>query len=98
MNRTIDPKIFATVCGALISSDAKTATKYLLPNMVVRATWRHKPKSKNTREEMVVTYGNPNYLECYFVKACKKSGEVFPVKKIQFRPWPKKAKQAKGKV
>ena len=96
MNRTIDPRIFATVGGALIGSDAKTATKYLAPNMVVRATWRHKPHSKNLREEMVVTYGNPNYREHDFVRACKKAGEPFPIKKIQFRQWPKKAVK-KGK-
>jgi hypothetical protein len=97
MNRTIDPRIFATVCGALIGSDAKTATKYLLPNMVVRATWHNKPHSKNLFELMVVGYGNPNYLERDFVRVCKKAGETFPVKKIQFRPWPKKAAK-KGKV
>jgi len=39
---------------------------------------------------MVVTYGAPNYIEAKFVKVCKKAGEPFPVKKIQFRPFPKK--------
>jgi hypothetical protein len=97
IGRAIDPRIFSTVCGALIASDAKTATKYLLSNVVVRATWHNKPHSKNTRETMIVSYGNPNYLERNFVRACKKAGEVFPVKKIQFRPWPKKVAK-KGKA
>lgn len=90
MKQEVDPKFFAVVCAALIGSDCRMATKYLDAKTVVRATWRHKPSKRNTREEMVVTYGEPNYLEKRFVKACKQAGEPFPVKKVQLRPWPKK--------
>jgi hypothetical protein len=92
MLKVIDPKHFAAVCGALAGSDAKTAIKFLDEKTVVRATWRFKPKSRNRREEMVVTFGAPNYLEAHFIKKCKKASEPFPVKKIQFRAYPVKKK------
>ena len=96
MKTTIDPKLFAVVCGALQASDAKTATKYLSPKQVVRATWQFKPHSRNTREEMRVTYGAPNYIEVKFIKALVKAEEPFPVKKVQFKAWPKPRKEAKN--
>jgi hypothetical protein len=86
----VDPKHFATVCGALIASDAKSAVRYLGPKLVVRATWHNKPSKRNSREEMIVTFGEPNYSERLFVKACQKAGEPFPVNRVQFKPWPKK--------
>jgi len=93
MKKKIDPKHFASVCDALQNSDCKTATKYIDAYTVVRATWRIKPRSKNSREEMVVTYGCPNYLERRFVAKCKNASEPFPVKKVQFRPFPVKKKK-----
>jgi len=92
MKKTIDPKVFAAVCGALVASDAKTATKYLDEKTTVKATWHNKPSGRNSREEMVVTFGTPNYADRIFIKECKKAGVPFPVKKIQFRAWPKKKK------
>jgi len=92
MKKVIDPKVFGLVCGALAGSDAKTATKYLDEKTTVRATWRRKPNGRNSREEMVVTFGAPNYLDRIFIKKCKKAGEPFPIKKIQLRAYPKKAK------
>ena len=92
MKTQIPPKAFSRVVNALIGSIAKSAVLYLAPNLVVRATWRHKPKANNTREEVVVTFGAPNFLERIFVKQCAKSYEPFPVKKIQFKAWPKKRK------
>ena len=93
MLKPIDPKHFAKVCDALLGyHDAKTATKFLDEKTVVRATWRNKIyRNKNVRrKEMVVTFGEPNYIERAFIKACKKAGDPFPVKKIQFRFYPKK--------
>jgi hypothetical protein len=86
----VDPKNFATVCGALVASDAKSATRYLSPKLVVRATWFNKPSGRNSRETMVVTFGAPNYAERLFAKACLKAKEPFPVGRVQFKPWPKK--------
>jgi hypothetical protein len=92
MKTQVAPKAFSRVINALIASVAKSATLYLAPNLVVRATWRHKPKANHTREEMVVTFGAPNYLERIFAKQCVKAYEPFPVKKIQLKAWPKKRK------
>lgn len=92
MKETIHPKWFADVCSALINSDAKTATKYLGSRLVVRATWRHEPSQRNRREEMVVTFGAPNYLEAKFIKDCFAAGEDLPVRKVQLKAWPKKRK------
>ena len=95
MLKPVDPKVFAHVCGALTRvQGAKTATKYLDEKTVVRATWRNKVYSRKSvlRKEMVVTFGAPNYLERRFILACKKAGEPFPVKKIQFRFYPTKKK------
>ena len=94
MKNSPDPKLIATVCGALLNSTAKTATKYVSEKLVVKATWRHKPRANNTREEMVVTIGAPNYLDVRFIAACKKAGEPFPVKKVQLRAYPVKKKAA----
>ena len=88
----IDPRVFATVCGALIASDAKTAVKYIDDKTIVRATWRFKPNARNRRNEIAITYGAPNYSEREFIKKCKKVGEPLPVNKIQFRAYPQKAK------
>ena len=90
MKVSIDPRIFAMVCGALIASEAKMAVKIIDDKTVVKATWHNKPSGKNSREEMVITFGRPNYQDSDFIKRCKKAGEPFPIKKIQFRPWPKK--------
>jgi hypothetical protein len=90
MKLMIGKTTFAAVIGALLASDAKTAIKYLGSRLVVRATWRHRPQTRHTREEMVVTFGAPNFLERKFIKDCFAAGENLPVKKIQLRPWPQK--------
>lgn len=90
MKKVIDPKVFAEVVGALVGSDAKTATKYIDAKTVVHATWHFKPSGRNSRETVILTFGSPNYLDRIFIKKCKKAGEPFPVKKVQLRAYPKK--------
>ena len=75
-----------------MKSNCKSAVKFLDEKTIVRATWRNKPKGNNTREEIVVTIGCPNYLERAFVKQCKQSGEKFPIRKIQLKYYPIKKK------
>lgn len=72
----------------LVFSGAKKATKYLGPDLVVKATRRHKADRRARTVELVLTAGKPNYAERKFVKACKVAGEKFPVRKIQVR-WDK---------
>lgn len=90
MKHTVDPKYFSKVVAALVGSDAKKATCYVSEQMVVKATWRHKPKARNTREECVVTFGAPNFLERRFIKLAKQAKEPFPVRKVLLTAWPKK--------
>jgi len=90
MKKEIDSKLFTIVCDALIKSDAKSAIKFIDEKTIVRATWHNKPSGRNNRETMVVSFGAPNYIDREFIAKCKKAKEPFPVKKIQFRFWPKK--------
>lgn len=82
---------------------AKRATVYVLPNHTVKATRKDKFDKRNRYETFIVTAGDPNYLERKFIKACKKAGEPFPVKKVQVKEWPiprpgaKKAKKTSKK-
>lgn len=77
-----------TVLEAVMRTDAIRATKYLATNHIVRATrkrYGHIGGPKDTTIEVILTIGKPNYAEREFVKACKKAGEPFPVKKVQLR-------------
>ena len=90
MRKFVDPKYFAMVCSAIQATGAKTVIKIIDEKTVVKATYRFKPKGGNNREELVVTFGAPDYRTAQFIKRCKQAGEPFPVKKVQLRFWPKK--------
>lgn len=93
MIKRITPSLFGIVCSALGDTPgAKTAIKIIDEKTIVKATYRFKPKIRSRRKEMVVTFGEPDYRTAEFIKQCKKAGEPFPVKKIQFRFYPKKGK------
>lgn len=92
MKQIVPRALFGKVIDALVMNDVKSAVHYESSKLVVKATWRHKPKARNTREECVVTFGVPNYLERKFVKLLLKAGEPFPLKKVQLKAWPKKRK------
>lgn len=74
-------------------SRIRSASKYVTPLLVVTATRRGKPHRRDTRLEMVLTIGRPNFRGRAFVKACRKAGEPFPVRKVQLR-WMKGRKPA----
>ena len=65
-----------------MSSPAKTATVYLSPSQVVRVTRQGKIYPRASRVTVLVTVGAPNYLARDFIKALKKAGEPFPVRKV----------------
>ena len=92
MKASVPPKAFAKVVDTLCNSIAKSAALYLTPKLVVKATWRHKPKANHTRGELVLTFGAPNYLETKFIKLATKAGEPFPIRKVQLKSWPVKRK------
>jgi len=91
MKKEIDAREIAHVAAALMTSDCKSAVKYLDDKTIVRATWHNKPTGRARKETMVVTIGAPNYREVKFINRLKKANEPFPVKKIQLKSYPVKA-------
>lgn len=81
-----------TVVATLVANDARTATKYLGPAYVVRATRRvygAKRRFSRTAVEIILTMGRPNHAERRFIARCKKAGESF-LKKVQLKFPPKR--------
>lgn len=85
-----------TVTKAIISlleiTDAKKATVFESENAVAKATRRHKFRKGQRMETVLVTVGAPNYEERAFIRACKKAGETFPVRKVQLKFFPNRKK------
>lgn len=74
------------VIKTLIAEGAKTATKYLTQQLIVRATRRaYNKKFPMSKVEILVTIGKPNWRERDYAKTCRLAGEPFPVKKIQLK-------------
>jgi hypothetical protein len=88
---------FDIVCSTLVATGARSAVKYLSPTLVFKATYRFEPRKGDRQQEIVVTFGKPNYAERQFIAMCKKAGEPLPVKKVQLRFWPKKKATQKEK-
>lgn len=87
---------FNWLIGKLLSGEVITATEYLTPKLVARATRRRFGKKilKNEDIEIVLKIGKPNVAERKFVKLCLKAKEPFPIKKIQIKPYdPKKLRK-----
>ncbi len=92
----IDMKMeVAKTVDAVLLSGAHLGTRYIDDKLVVRATRKlqhGRIPGKQYNVEMNLTIGRPNFSERKFIKDCKKSGESFPVKKIQLKfPSKKKA-------
>lgn len=88
----IPRKIFSELAEIILKSGAVKATKYYDERTVVKAkllTYGGKIYKAGRRRQIHFTIGVPNYEEKNFIKACKKSGEPFPIKKIQIK-WLKK--------
>lgn len=90
----VNPKLIGQVVVELVTSGAKTATKYLTPELTVRASRRlisGKLLPKNYKSlDIALTIGEPNYEARQFIRMARKAGESFPVKKIQLKYPPKK--------
>lgn len=77
------------VVEACIELGAKKATIYVALNLVVKASRRFKANKRDAITEVLITIGRPNFEERRFIKACLKTREKFPVKKIQLKWYPK---------
>jgi len=85
-------KALAKATAALLAGNARKTVVYVSPKLVVSICRRFKPKARERRQDFVVKIGAPNYKEAPFVKACVAAGEPFPVRQVQFYPWPVKRK------
>lgn len=70
---------------SLLETGARQAVVYQHPNLVVKATRRHKPDKRARTTEIMLTIGAPNYECQQFIKRCLKAGEPFPVRKVQLK-------------
>lgn len=86
---TIDRAIAKTI-RAVLKSGARVGTTYVSATQTVRVSRRTmaysgtKKFSRGTIE-LAVTVGKPNYTQRNFIKACRKAGEPFPVRKVQLK-------------
>lgn len=76
--------------ATLWSSELRSASKFVRPDLVVTVTRRHKVDKRRSTREFVLTIGKPNFRGRAFIKACLKAGEPFPVKRVQVKRWGKR--------
>lgn len=94
-----EPDYAADVIDELIGTGSHSATKFLSPRRVVRATRKiykcySKKKYSFNREgkniELTVTIGRPNHREEKFIKDAVKVGYAFPLRQIWLKPVPER--------
>ena len=83
-------KAFTRAIEGVLGYGARSATVYLSEEQRVTATHVHRPDKRSRSVTIAVTYGKLNWAGREFVKACKRAGEPFPVRKPQLKFWPKK--------
>lgn len=83
-------RYFSEVARALLISGARKATKFISKTETIKATHHGRPRRRDRRQEIVFTFGAPNYRERNFIKTAVKAGEPFPIKKVQLQFYPKK--------
>lgn len=81
----LDTAIGKTVAAVLTNAQLKKATCVLTPTLVVTATYRGKRDRRNTRSEIALTVGAPNFAARELIKLAKRAGEPFPIRKLQFQ-------------
>ena len=82
----------AKIVEGVVNYNAWKAAIYLSDTLVVRVSqkiYRGRLPAKNQSVELILVIGRPNYEQREFIKQCKKAGEPFPVKRIQFKLPPK---------
>lgn len=74
--------------ATLLDSGAVKATKYVSPKSTVKAKlkeFKNGAGSLARTQEILLTFGAPNYEEREAIKKFKKAGEPFPVKRVQLK-------------
>jgi len=80
------------VACVLVNEDVRRATAFISAKQIVRATAQYRIDGRCSRATILLTIGQPNFVERRFIRLAKKAGEPFPIKKIQLKFWPKKKK------
>jgi len=82
----------ASTYETLLRTGAWKATKYLSERTIVRVTRKryegkkgYKFDGRDSTTAIVLTVGRPNYLEAKFIKMARKSGEPFPIGRVQLK-------------
>lgn len=74
----------------LIAAKARSVTKFVAPNQIVRASMtlydKRWPRKNWNSLYVKLTLGKPNYREREFIKDLVAAGEKFPVRKLWVRP------------
>lgn len=86
-------KYFGRLAAVLDRAECHTATKYITPKFVIRATrivFNRKIDKRDRRMDIIFTAGEPNYHARKFIKLCERAGEPFPVRKVQLTKFPKR--------
>lgn len=80
-------KAIAKTISALLDTGARKASLYVNPRFVINVSrhWYKRGRNDLRDPKLSVRFGLPNYVNRKFIKACKKAGEPFPVKKVQLK-------------
>jgi len=85
----ISPQYIQSVVSELVSLPHLRQVSLLVNDKTtVKATRQRRYDGRSRRTTFLVTIGAPNFAERRAIKVAKKSGEVFPKRKIKW--WPKK--------
>lgn len=83
-DRVIDALL--TPCSG--KAPVRRATLYIAADYVIAACLQKRPRKGDLRHTIILKIGRPNFREREFIKACRKAGEPFPVKKVQLKFYP----------
>lgn len=76
----------SSICAVVIAlmeiPDLKSAKKFLSPDLVVKATRRHRPDARCRHEEILLSIGKPNHAERKMIALWDKAGEKFPNRRM----------------
>lgn len=84
--------VSSVVLALLECPDLKKATKFLDEKTCITATRPSRDLKTDRSRSYVLTIGRPNYANRAFIRAAKKAGEPFPVRKLLLKWFPKKRK------
>lgn len=86
MTTDVEYRLVSKAVKALLENEAHKATAYISDKLTLVATRKlYKGRPSKRQIEISLVYGPPNYENRKFIKLAKKSGEPFPIKKIQLK-------------